>query len=89
MGKKIVPTKDLPKLCGRGDATRAALDVRTGRASPAQRKAEQSAIGGDGCVEQKNSSDKRLAETMWQGRRDSNTQPAVLETAALPIEPLP
>ena len=21
-GKKIVPTKDLPKLCGRGDATR-------------------------------------------------------------------
>ncbi|SMG65307.1 hypothetical protein BMETH_3257_0 [methanotrophic bacterial endosymbiont of Bathymodiolus sp.] len=24
----------------------------------------------------------------WQARRDSNPQPAVLETAALPIEPL-
>jgi len=24
-----------------------------------------------------------------QGRQDSNLQPAVLETAALPIEPLP
>ena len=28
-------------------------------------------------------------DIFWQGRRDSNTQPAVLETAALPIEPLP
>ena len=26
---------------------------------------------------------------MWQGRQDSNLQPAVLETAALPIEPRP
>jgi hypothetical protein len=25
----------------------------------------------------------------WQGRRESNPQPAVLETAALPIELLP
>ena len=25
----------------------------------------------------------------WHGRRDSNPQPAVLETAALPIEPRP
>ena len=24
----------------------------------------------------------------WQGRQDSNPRPAVLETAALPIEPL-
>ena len=25
----------------------------------------------------------------WQGRRDSNPQPTVLETVALPIAPLP
>ena len=31
----------------------------------------------------------KLCLSPWQGRRDSNTQPAVLETAALPIEPLP
>jgi hypothetical protein len=29
------------------------------------------------------------ATRRWQGRRESNPQPAVLETAALPIELLP
>tara|TARA_B110000014_G_scaffold223388_1_gene181020 strand:+ start:3286 stop:3468 length:183 start_codon:yes stop_codon:yes gene_type:complete len=29
------------------------------------------------------------SKTKWQGRRDLNPQPPVLETGALPIEPLP
>jgi|TARA_X000001036_G_scaffold124793_1_gene118273 hypothetical protein len=29
------------------------------------------------------------SKTNWQGRRDLNPQPPVLETGALPIEPLP
>ena len=30
-----------------------------------------------------------MAGNEWQGRRDSNTQPAVLETAALPLSHSP
>ena len=30
-----------------------------------------------------------VADDKWQGRRESNTQPTVLETVALPIELLP
>ena len=30
-----------------------------------------------------------IIEETWQGRRDSNPQPTVLETVALPIAPLP
>src|SRR5690606_13021804 len=33
--------------------------------------------------------DTLLSESRLQGRRDSNPQPPVLETGALPIEPLP
>ncbi len=34
-------------------------------------------------------STKQILDTIWQGRRDSNTQPAVLETAALPLSHSP
>ena len=56
-----------------------------------RRETEQSAIGGDGCVivPIKTKNVLTIHQNVWQGRRDSNTQPAVLETAALPIEPLP
>ena len=30
-----------------------------------------------------------MTKDFWQGRRDSNTQPAVLETAALPLSHSP
>ena len=30
-----------------------------------------------------------VAGTQWQGRRDSNTQPTVLETVALPLSHSP
>ena len=32
---------------------------------------------------------KNPISIVWHGRRDSNPQPSVLETDALPIEPLP
>ena len=39
--------------------------------------------------DKKNSDHNIVVGTLWQGRRDSNTQPTVLETATLPLSHSP
>ena len=40
-------------------------------------------------LEDFNKKSNRLSDWIWQGRRDSNTQPTVLETATLPLSHSP
>lgn len=40
-------------------------------------------------TKKKNKNGPRKADRIWQGRRDSNTQPTVLETATLPLSHSP
>ncbi len=51
---------------------------------------EKLAAEGVGCVIYKKITLRKEYETLyWQGRRDSNTQPTVLETATLPLSHSP